>query len=122
MTRLTLAGSLFLLIIALLPEFFMYQLSFPARLATFLGGTGGLITVGVVLDTMRQVETFLLQSHYDGFLRKGRVGGVATPVPQRREPSSDMSTSLGSAGTACIVLFILGMAAWIYQHTNALGF
>ena len=121
MTRLTLAGSLFLLIIALLPEFFMYQLSFPARLATFLGGTGGLITVGVVLDTMRQVETFLLQSHYDGFLRKGRVGGVATPVPQRREPSGDTSSSLGSAGTACIILFVLGMAAWIYQHTNALG-
>ncbi|HAZ65529.1 MAG TPA: hypothetical protein DCY41_02095, partial [Opitutae bacterium] len=61
------------------------------------------------------------QSHYDGFLRKGRVGGVATPVPQRREPSGDMSSSLGSAVTACIILFVLGIAAWIYQHTNALG-
>ena len=39
----------------------------------FFGGTGLLIIVGVVLDTMRQVETHLLQRHYDGFLRKGRI-------------------------------------------------
>lgn len=121
MTRLTLAGSLFLLIIALLPDIFMFQLGFPARLATFLGGTGGLITVGVVLDTMRQVETYLLQSHYDGFLRKGRVGGVATPIPQRRESAAEAASGLGSAGTACVVLFILGLLAWVYLHTSALG-
>ena len=39
----------------------------------FFGGTGMLITVGVLLDTMRQIETFLLQRHYDGFLKKGKI-------------------------------------------------
>jgi preprotein translocase subunit SecY len=118
MTRLTLAGSLFLLIIALMPDLFMYKLEFPARLASFLGGTGGLITVGVMLDTMRQVETFLLQSHYDGFLRKGRVGGVATPAPRR--PSSPDAAGPGSLGTACLVLFLLGLVAWVAGHWGEL--
>ncbi len=116
MTRLTLAGSLFLLLIALTPDLLMFQLGFPGRLASFLGGTGGLITVGVALDTMRQVETYLLQSHYDGFLRKGRVGGVATPVPPRRAPSGESAEGLGSLGTACLVLFLLGIAAWVWGH------
>jgi preprotein translocase subunit SecY len=119
MTRLTLAGSLFLLAIALMPDLFMYQLDFPARLASFLGGTGGLITVGVALDTMRQVETFLLQSHYDGFLRKGRVGGVAAPVPARR-PTSPDATGPGALGTFCLLLFLLGMIAWAAGHWSEL--
>jgi len=119
MTRLTVAGSLFLLIIALLPDLFMYKLDFPARLASFLGGTGGLITVGVMLDTMRQVETFLLQSHYDGFLKKGRVGGVATPPPPRHPASPDASGP-GSLGTACLALFLLGLVAWAAGHWGQL--
>jgi preprotein translocase subunit SecY len=119
MTRLTLAGSLFLLAIALMPDLFMYQLDFPARLASFLGGTGGLITVGVALDTMRQVETFLLQSHYDGFLRKGRVGGVAAPVPARR-PTSPDATGPGALGTFCLLLFLLGIIAWAAGHWSEL--
>jgi preprotein translocase subunit SecY len=45
----------------------------PYMTSQFFGGTGLLIIVGVVLDTMRQVETHLLQRHYDGFLRKGRI-------------------------------------------------
>jgi preprotein translocase subunit SecY len=116
MTRLTLAGSLFLLLIALTPDILMFQLGFPGRLASFLGGTGGLITVGVALDTMRQVETYLLQSHYDGFLKKGRVGGVATPVPPRRVPSGESGEGLGSLGTACLAIFLLGIAAWVWGH------
>ena len=43
--------------------------------AQFFGGTSLLIIVGVMLDTMRQVETHLIQRHYDGFLRKGRIRG-----------------------------------------------
>ena len=43
--------------------------------AQFFGGTGVLIIVGVTLDTMRQVETHLLQRHYDGFLRRGKLRG-----------------------------------------------
>jgi preprotein translocase subunit SecY len=43
--------------------------------ATFFGGTSMLILVGVLLDTMRQMETHLLMRHYDGFLKKGRLRG-----------------------------------------------
>jgi preprotein translocase subunit SecY len=47
----------------------------PYMTAQFFGGTGLLIIVGVTLDTMRQVETYLLQRHYDGFLRRGKIRG-----------------------------------------------
>jgi len=114
MTRLTVAGSLFLLIIALLPDLFMLQLGFPARLATFLGGTGGLITVGVMLDTMRQIETYLLQRNYEGFLKKGRIGSLPVPAPAQRP--ADSAAALGSMEKTCMVLFVLGVAAWIANH------
>jgi preprotein translocase subunit SecY len=114
MTRLTLAGSLFLLIIALMPDLFILQLSFPQRLATFLGGTGGLITVGVMLDTMRQVETYLLQRNYEGFLKKGRIGGVPVPAPGLRNEGD--TAVLGSLERTCLLLFILGVAAWAVNH------
>jgi preprotein translocase subunit SecY len=73
MTRLTFAGALFLTVIAVLPQALYQGLNLPYTAAQFFGGTGLLIIVGVVLDTMRQVETHLLQRHYDGFLRKGRL-------------------------------------------------
>jgi preprotein translocase subunit SecY len=73
MTRLTLAGAIFLTIIAVIPDVLYRQFNISRQITYFFGGTGMLITVGVILDTMRQVETFLLQRHYDGFLRKGRV-------------------------------------------------
>lgn len=76
MTRLTFAGAIFLTIIAVLPELLSRSLKVPYMTAQFFGGTGLLIIVGVVLDTMRQVETHLLQRHYDGFLRKGRIRGA----------------------------------------------
>jgi preprotein translocase subunit SecY len=75
MTRLTFAGAIFLTIIAVLPQLLSQQMRIPYMTAQFFGGTGLLIIVGVVLDTMRQVETHLLQRHYDGFLRKGRIRG-----------------------------------------------
>jgi len=114
MTRLTVAGSLFLLIIALMPDLFMLQLGFPARLATFLGGTGGLITVGVMLDTMRQIETYLLQRNYEGFLKKGRIGSLPVPAPAQRP--ADSAAALGSMEKTCMVLFVLGVTAWIANH------
>ena len=70
MTRLTLAGSIFLTVIAVFPDILLFQANIPMRVAIFFGGTGMLITVGVMLDTMRQIETHLLQRHYDGFLKK----------------------------------------------------
>jgi len=76
MTRLTFAGAIFLTIIAVLPQLLSRSLQVPYMTAQFFGGTGLLIIVGVVLDTMRQVETHLLQRHYDGFLRKGRIRGA----------------------------------------------
>jgi preprotein translocase subunit SecY len=117
MTRLTLAGSLFLLVIALMPDLFISQLSFPMRLATFLGGTGGLITVGVMLDTMRQVETYLLQRNYEGFLKKGRIGGI--PVPANALRTDAENSALGSLEKTCLTLFIFGVIAWGLNHWGA---
>ncbi|MEO6846481.1 MAG: preprotein translocase subunit SecY [Chthoniobacterales bacterium] len=75
MTRLTFAGAIFLTVIAVLPQILAHQMKVPYMAAQFFGGTSLLIIVGVVLDTMRQVETYLLQRHYDGFLRKGKIRG-----------------------------------------------
>ena len=75
MTRLTFAGAIFLTMIAILPSLLSQWLNVPQITAQFFGGTSLLIIVGVMLDTMRQVETHLIQRHYDGFLRKGRIRG-----------------------------------------------
>ena len=75
LTRLTFAGAFFLTIIAVIPETMITWLGVPRMTARFFGGTSLLIIVGVLLDTMRQVETYLIQRHYDGFLRKGRIRG-----------------------------------------------
>ena len=50
-------------------------MNIPYQVAEFFGGTGMLILVGVMLDTMRQMESHLLMRHYDGFLKKGRIKG-----------------------------------------------
>lgn len=84
MTRLTFAGAIFLTIIAILPQMLSHQLAVPYIAAQFFGGTGLLIIVGVILDTMRQVETHLIQRHYDGFLRKGRIRGRFERTPAGR--------------------------------------
>src|SRR5436190_952579 len=75
MTRLTFAGAVFLTVIAILPQMLSHSLNVPYIAASFFGGTSLLIIVGVILDTMRQIETHLIQRHYDGFLRKGRIRG-----------------------------------------------
>jgi preprotein translocase subunit SecY len=75
MSRITLAGAVFLVIIAAIPLWLYNQLNIPYPVATFFGGTSMLIIVGVLLDTMRQMESHLLMRHYDGFLKKGRLRG-----------------------------------------------
>ena len=75
MSRITLAGAFFLMIIATIPIVLYKQMSVPQSVSSFFGGTSILITVGVLLDTMRQVESHLLMRHYDGFLKKGRLRG-----------------------------------------------
>ncbi len=75
MSRITLAGAVFLTIIAVIPLLLYNEMQIPYPVATFFGGTSMLIMVGVLLDTMRQMETHLLMRHYDGFLKKGRLRG-----------------------------------------------
>ena len=75
MSRITLAGAIFLTIIAVIPILLYRSMKIPYPVAQFFGGTSMLIMVGVLLDTMRQTETHLLMRHYDGFLKKGRLRG-----------------------------------------------
>jgi len=73
MTRITLAGALFIAFIAIFPDFIMAWLKIPYLVASFFGGTGILIIVGVMLDTIKQLESHLLMRHYDGFLKTGQI-------------------------------------------------
>ena len=73
MTRLTLAGAIFLTLIAVMPNILNKQFKVDWVVASFFGGTSLLIIVGVMLDTMRQIESHLLMRHYDGFLKKGKM-------------------------------------------------
>ncbi|HUB86418.1 MAG TPA: preprotein translocase subunit SecY [Verrucomicrobiae bacterium] len=75
MSRITLAGAIFLTIIATIPIILSQRLHISYAVSSFFGGTSILIAVGVLLDTMRQVESHLLMRHYDGFLKKGRLRG-----------------------------------------------
>ncbi len=75
MSRITLAGALFLAAIAIVPTLMYNWWGVPFAVGQFFGGTSLLITVGVLLDTMRQMESHLLMRHYDGFLKKGRIKG-----------------------------------------------
>ncbi len=75
MSRITLAGAVFLTVIAVIPIVLSFQMNVPFNVSTFFGGTSLLIMVGVMLDTMRQMESHLLMRHYDGFLKKGRIKG-----------------------------------------------
>jgi preprotein translocase subunit SecY len=74
MSRITLAGALFLVIIAIIPQFLTRSFGINYYVSQFFGGTSLLITVGVVLDTMRMMESHLLMRHYDGFLSGGKGG------------------------------------------------
>ena len=75
MTRLTLAGAVFLSLIAVMPTVMNKSFNIDWIISSFFGGTSLLIMVGVMLDTMRQVESHLLMHHYDGFLKKGKMRG-----------------------------------------------
>lgn len=74
MSRITLPGALFLAIVAILPAFASY-FGVSREFAQFFGGTSLLILVGVVLDTLQQIESHLLMRHYDGLLKSGRIKG-----------------------------------------------
>ena len=74
MSRITWPGALFLAIVAILPSFASF-FGVKAEFAQFFGGTSLLILVGVVLDTLQQIESHLLMRHYDGLLKTGRIKG-----------------------------------------------
>lgn len=114
MTRLTLAGAVFLTVIAVMPDFLLFELNVPQRIAIFFGGTGMLITVGVILDTMRQVETFLLQRHYDGFLKKGRVRSRSN-ARQGMTGDALSSDAVMKIVVPMTIIFLIGIIAWAIQ-------
>ena len=73
MTRITFAGAIFLTVLAVFPMVLSNALNINAQIAQFFGGTSLLIIVGVGLDTLRQIESYLLARHYDGFMEKGKI-------------------------------------------------
>jgi preprotein translocase subunit SecY len=75
MTRVTLAGAMFIAFVAIFPDFIMAWLKVPYLVASFFGGTGILIIVGVMLDTIKQIESHLIMHHYEGFIKAGRIKG-----------------------------------------------
>ena len=75
MSRITLPGSIFLAFVAILPAIAGLSLVTSSQFAQFYGGTSLLILVGVVLDTLQQIESHLLMRHYDGLMKSGRIKG-----------------------------------------------
>jgi len=111
MTRLTFAGSIFLLIIFMLPYLVGQALNLPFLVTQFFGGTSLLIIVGVLLDFMRQVETHLIQRNYDGFLRKGKIKS------RYEKQQAQVAESVSSTGVTVMLvlmaaLIVFGIVAW----------
>ena len=77
LTKITLPGSIFLAIVAILPTMLM-RMGVTPSFASFFGGTSLLIIVGVSLDTLQQIESHLLMRHYDGFMKSGKIRGRRT--------------------------------------------
>ena len=72
MSQITLPGSIFLALIAVFPAFIVKLMNVQAGWALFFGGTSLLIMVGVAIDTMQQVNSYLLNRHYDGLMKTGK--------------------------------------------------
>ena len=83
LSRITLPGSIFLALVAIMPVF-TTAFGVGSQFARFFGGTSLLIMVGVILDTLQQIESHLLMRHYDGLMKSGRIkgrsSGAQTPV------------------------------------------
>ena len=118
MTRLTFAGAIFLAILFVLPVATGALVGLPAGslILHFFGGTSLLIMVGVVLDVMRQVETQLLQKHYDGFLRKGKLKGRYDRLSQNGGAAP--RTAIVYLWTVIAVLIVVGITAVIYNRVH----
>lgn len=75
LSKITLPGAIFLGFIAVFPTLMMKQINVSYNFASFFGGTGLLIIVGVSLDTLQQIESHLLMRHYDGLMKTGKIRG-----------------------------------------------
>jgi len=115
MTRLTFAGAIFLAVLFILPVLTGGLVGLPpgSLILQFFGGTSLLIMVGVVLDVMRQVETQLLQKHYDGFLRKGKLKGRYDRL--NKNSGSAPRNAIVYLWTVIAVLIVIGITAYIYN-------
>lgn len=118
MTRLTLFGAISLTVIAVLPSLLQDFFKIPFQVGQFFGGTGTLIAVGVMLDTMRQVETHLLQRHYDGFLQKSKQRRSRA---QTRTRQLIDSSDIRDANPMPLVYFmvatiVVGTGSWIIRE------
>jgi preprotein translocase subunit SecY len=116
MTRLTFAGSIFLTAIFMLPVLTGKVVGLPpgSLILQFFGGTSLLIMVGVTLDVMRQVETQLLQKHYDGFLRKGKLKGRYDRLNQGSGAAP--RSAIVYLWTVIAGLVIIGITAYVYNR------
>ncbi len=83
MSRITLPGSIFLAVVAILPAIAI-KMGINSAFADFYGGTSLLILVGVILDTLQQIETYLLNRHYEGLMKSGRIKGRGTAMMQQQ--------------------------------------
>ncbi len=118
MTRLTFAGAIFLTLLFVLPVLVGALVGLPpgSLVLQFFGGTSLLIMVGVVLDVMRQVETQLLQKHYDGFLRKGKLKGRYDRLNQGGNAAP--RTAIVYLWTVIAILVVVGITAYIYNSVK----
>jgi preprotein translocase subunit SecY len=119
MTRLTFAGAIFLALLFALPAVIGKIVGLPqgSLVLHFFGGTSLLIMVGVVLDVMKQVETQLLQKHYDGFLRKGKLKGRYDRLGNQSNAAP--RNAILYLWLVIAVLIILGITAYIYNRANS---
>lgn len=116
MTRLTFAGAVFLASLFFLPALIGKLVGLPpgSLVLHFFGGTSLLIMVGVVLDVMRQVETHLLQKHYDGFLRKGKLKGRYDRLGNQNNAAP--RNAIVYLWVVIAILIVLAITAWIYKR------
>jgi preprotein translocase subunit SecY len=113
MTRLTFAGAVFLTLVAVFPDFLYFSLHIPYGVALLFGGTGTLITVGVLLEMMKQVETYLVQKNYDGFLKY-------SPGSRRQRLQSaagnEDARALRLLWLTPTILMAIGILSWIFRN------
>ncbi len=115
MTRLTFAGAVFLTIIAVFPDILLFAYNVPFQISNFFGGTGMLITVGVLLDLLQRIETYLLQRHYDGFMKKGRIRGRSPARARRQMASTGQLKNIGPLMVVLGGIFLVGIVSWVLR-------